>query len=539
MAEVEVQSPPEVLSPQSLLERSRSRDPYAFGELVKRNESDIKSIVKAIIQSPKKTEEVLQEAYCVAWAKIGQLKDVSKLVPWVVQIAVRIHYRMLRKKNRRKNLLERFFMVSPPPLEYTSKESDRPDYKAETDDMIDFVRKQLDDLPLDCRIAYTLYFNTGCSKEEVAETLNITVEAARKLIRKAEQLLAKKFRYSSLAVLAASTNIESPLPKVMDMILSGKLVSPAPEFLTATGVAASTSLKSSGGFVSSALTYLFAPFVWFMAFLVSCQLCATAVIRDAPTVQAKLWLIQRLFWGYCLVFCAPMLLLCGVGITEYYGGKNLAKWIGIAVGIPLLISYPAMLLSFSHEYNKNHQTPFRIPLIVPATVTKLIHYGFAATAFLATGMYVLYAWTRYNSMPSAHVFWTHTACGTFALGLHACSFYLFRHFLALSNDVSSQHAGHSVDSLTARSLLKEICYVLPAFAITAGADVTHFVMCFTTPHLLGKCYPHYAVVELVFFTGLWLSLALLNTVHPNKRGLKIVGTFFIAITIMVITRNLY
>ncbi|HTU19671.1 MAG TPA: sigma-70 family RNA polymerase sigma factor [Gemmataceae bacterium] len=86
-------------SSESLIDRARSGDRAAYGELVRRYRPAIYGVLRAWLRDPAEADDVAQEVFLHTMRKISQLRDARCFHSWLRQIAVRL---ALNRVNRRR-----------------------------------------------------------------------------------------------------------------------------------------------------------------------------------------------------------------------------------------------------------------------------------------------------------------------------------------------------------------------------------------------------------------------------------------------------
>lgn len=82
-----------------------SGDEAAFARIVAAHHDDMTRVCFAICGDLDLTDEAVQAAWPIAWRKLGTLKDLDRLRPWLVAIAAN-EVRQLLRHQRRRTLVE-------------------------------------------------------------------------------------------------------------------------------------------------------------------------------------------------------------------------------------------------------------------------------------------------------------------------------------------------------------------------------------------------------------------------------------------------
>jgi RNA polymerase sigma-70 factor (ECF subfamily) len=167
-----------------LVERARSGDAAAFGELVRLYQRRAISVAYRLLNNAEDAADVAQDAFVRAFRSLGQLDDASRFGPWLLRTVsnLALNYRRSRKSR---------------PAVSLDDESDRPGEgvrpgtgrrHVDPDDDPDgplpaelqaAVAVALEQLPEKQRLALVLFSIEGLPQKEVAEILDCTVELVK------------------------------------------------------------------------------------------------------------------------------------------------------------------------------------------------------------------------------------------------------------------------------------------------------------------------------------------------------------------------
>lgn len=141
-------------------------------------------------------EEITQDVFVEVYKSIGSFKGESTLKTWVYRIAITKCLEFLRKAKRKKRFA---FMVSIGNIGENSDEPktlDHPGVLAENHERTEILYRQINRLPDNQRIAFTLYNMDGISYKEISQTMDLSVSSVESLIFRAKKNLRKKlFNY--------------------------------------------------------------------------------------------------------------------------------------------------------------------------------------------------------------------------------------------------------------------------------------------------------------------------------------------------------
>ncbi len=129
----------------------------------------------AMVGSPTEAEELLQETFVIAWQEMDSYRGEGSLRAWLYGIAHRVCASHLRRRDRRRGLLARFFA-----REETPEPSGEDAARKNEERML--LEKALSELKPQWREAVLLYYQGQFSMQQVAEMLSISPENARKRV---------------------------------------------------------------------------------------------------------------------------------------------------------------------------------------------------------------------------------------------------------------------------------------------------------------------------------------------------------------------
>ena len=182
----------------ALVERSRTGDAAAFGELVRQYERKVYSLAKHITQNDEDAEDVLQESFLKAYTHLDSFHGDSKFYTWLVRIAVNEALMKLRKRKSDKT-------VSLDEPQDTGEDmvtreiavwEDDPEKKYSREELAEILNSAVQSLKPSFRTVFVLRDIEELSTEETAEALGISIPAVKsRLLRARLQLREKLTRH--------------------------------------------------------------------------------------------------------------------------------------------------------------------------------------------------------------------------------------------------------------------------------------------------------------------------------------------------------
>ena len=180
-----------------LLEGLKAGRPDAFRFLVEQYQAAVLNTCYRFLNNEEDAEDVAQEVFVEVYRSISRFRGGAKLSTWIYRIAVTKSLDAVRKKRRKK----RFARVQSLFREKDGEEQeiliphyDTPEKRLEDKERAEILRKTLESLAENQRIAITLNKYEGLSYGEVAEVMGTTVPAVESLIHRAKGNLERTLR---------------------------------------------------------------------------------------------------------------------------------------------------------------------------------------------------------------------------------------------------------------------------------------------------------------------------------------------------------
>lgn len=163
--------PPADISDQILVERAVDQDAEAFGELVRRHSPLMRAYVSRIVGSLSAADDVVQDAFLVAWRQLPTLRDGAAVRAWLMRIASR--EALLHVKRRPSEApLEGFDVVS-------LSVDTQPETRAIRNAQLQALSIALNELPEAQRRCWLLREVADLSYSEIAEEMDLPVSTVR------------------------------------------------------------------------------------------------------------------------------------------------------------------------------------------------------------------------------------------------------------------------------------------------------------------------------------------------------------------------
>ncbi len=163
-----------------LVRRARRGDREAFERLYRRHVGRIHALCRRMTADPHRSEDLTQEIFIRVWERLGSLREESRFIPWLRQLAVNM---VLGERRTRGRYLARISPVDDlsgfPERTETRRSETAPD-----------LERAIAGLPDGARMVFLLHDVEGYRHEEIARmsgrstgTCKAQLHRARKLLR--------------------------------------------------------------------------------------------------------------------------------------------------------------------------------------------------------------------------------------------------------------------------------------------------------------------------------------------------------------------
>jgi len=173
-----------------LMLQARQGNREAGSALIRRNANRIARYVTRLVGDHRPAEDLTQDVFLQALAHADQYQPTAKVVTWLYRIATNTALNYLKQAHVRRRA------HTPPDhsLQVADSSAPAPDRQMSLDELRHQVSQALDGLPVNQRIALTLFQFEECSYEQIAAVLDVSVEAVRSLLMRARTTLRRELR---------------------------------------------------------------------------------------------------------------------------------------------------------------------------------------------------------------------------------------------------------------------------------------------------------------------------------------------------------
>lgn len=235
----------ETTSDEDLVLASLGGDREAFGQIVERYQRLLCSLAYSAVGDISESEDVAQEAFITAWQKLSDLKDPTKLRPWLCGIA-----RFKASRSRRKGAREPVRGADDLDAlnEHSDDETSVPDNTIREEEQA-ILWHSLEQIPANYREPLVLYYREHQSIEHVAVELDMTEDAVKQRLSRGRKMLKEQAMSFVEGALARST----PGKTFTIAVLAALPALSPPAKAAGIGAAAAAVGKGAGGIAKTTL----------------------------------------------------------------------------------------------------------------------------------------------------------------------------------------------------------------------------------------------------------------------------------------------
>lgn len=172
----------------ALVEALRERKPAAVAAFHDRYAKYVLRVLVRILGHDRDLQDVLHEAFVRALGSIAQLRDASRLTPWMTSVAVLTARSCIQRRHRKRWLM--FLSPSDLPDSHDMARSASP----ETVEALQVTYKLFERMPTDERILFALRYIEGLELLELAVATNTSLATLKRRLSRAERRFATMAR---------------------------------------------------------------------------------------------------------------------------------------------------------------------------------------------------------------------------------------------------------------------------------------------------------------------------------------------------------
>ena len=170
-----------------LVERAKTGDHEAFAALVETHARAVTALALAMVGLREDARDLAQEAFVEAYKRLGELREPGRFKAWVSGIARRKCIYLLRERASSREVDAGVALAFA-----RASRTSAPDAAAETAERGALVRSAVNSLPERDREVVMLRYTAGLPPREIAEYLDLSVDAVEKRLERAKAELRAK-----------------------------------------------------------------------------------------------------------------------------------------------------------------------------------------------------------------------------------------------------------------------------------------------------------------------------------------------------------
>jgi RNA polymerase sigma-70 factor (ECF subfamily) len=175
-----------------LISRAQAGDRAAFAVLVREHQDEVYTLARRLVGDPHLAADVAQEALIRAWRSLPKFRGDAKFSTWIYRITVNTSWTHKARAGRHVAAsLEEHTQVP------AAIDTENPEFAGEIVELRDRLRQALDRLPDAQREVVVLKDIYGWSHAEIADSMGITVTAAKVRLHRARARLVRDLEESA------------------------------------------------------------------------------------------------------------------------------------------------------------------------------------------------------------------------------------------------------------------------------------------------------------------------------------------------------
>jgi RNA polymerase sigma factor (sigma-70 family) len=153
--------------PASTVADAVAGDAMAFARIVRMHHDDMARVCQVICGDADLAQDAAQSAWPIVWRKLGSLRDLDRLRPWLVSVAANEARQLVRRRRRDR-------VVAIELADLRSDDAD-PARRSSDDDLVSAIRR----LPSDDRTLIALRYVAGFNATEIGQTVGMSASGVR------------------------------------------------------------------------------------------------------------------------------------------------------------------------------------------------------------------------------------------------------------------------------------------------------------------------------------------------------------------------
>lgn len=178
----------------ALAHRVAAGDVGAFEALMRRHNRRLYRLARATLRDDREAEDALQDAYLLAYRRIGQFRGDAALGTWLFRLVLNECLARLRRSARRDRVLPLTPLLDEDIDTMAPSNTEAPDRAAARTEVREIIERKVDALPEAFRTVFVLRSVEEMSVEEVAACLSLPEATVRSRHFRARSLLRESLQ---------------------------------------------------------------------------------------------------------------------------------------------------------------------------------------------------------------------------------------------------------------------------------------------------------------------------------------------------------
>ena len=174
------------------INRLKSGDEKAFREFVEQQQPHLLRLCTGFVHNREDARDLVQEIFIEVFRSVKNFREDSRLSTWLYRIAVNKSLNYLRKNKKRAGVSDLNSSIEKDISNKENDGNDSPDAHMEMSQRESLIKKAIDSLQKNQRIAFVMNKYEELSYQEISEIMDISVSAVESLIHRAKVNLQKK-----------------------------------------------------------------------------------------------------------------------------------------------------------------------------------------------------------------------------------------------------------------------------------------------------------------------------------------------------------
>lgn len=183
---------PVQLTDEEVVDRVRRGDTPLFEVLMRRHNQRLFRTARAILKDDTEVEDVMQEAYVLAFGHLADFEGRARFSTWLTRIAVREAIARLRKRQRVSHLEDSYGDEIDGGEMAMSRGAQDPETIAGDRELARAIEAAIDELPTNFRAVFVLRAVEEMSGADVAEALGIPEETVKTRMHRARAAIRQR-----------------------------------------------------------------------------------------------------------------------------------------------------------------------------------------------------------------------------------------------------------------------------------------------------------------------------------------------------------